>query len=76
MEIERLNELDRTDLSPVWIGNQPRGDGSEFALYNVGHTTLSIQTLWRRGIEPFCECCRSRVATREDALCDLCMEVG
>ena len=76
MTTETYSELDRIYLTPKWIGNQPRGDGTEFALYNVGNTTLSIQTLWRQGIEPLCECCRRRVATREDALCDLCMEVG
>ena len=73
--IKKYSELDRTDLTPVWIGNQERGDGTEFALYNIGRHTYSIHTLWGKGIEPTCECCCIRVATREDALCDLCYEV-
>ena len=70
--IKKYSELDRTDLTPVWIGNQERGDGSEFALYNIGRHTVSIHTLWERGITPICECCHQRTACYENGLCSFC----
>ena len=76
MTTETYSALDRTDLTPVWIGNQERGDGTEFALYNVGKQTLSIHTLWNRGIYPDCQCCKRRPATTEDARCSICAKEG
>jgi len=72
MTTETYSELDRTDLTPVWIGNQERGDGTEYATYNMGETTIGIHVLWERGIEPLCWHCGSRVAYHEDGLCEIC----
>ena len=70
--IKTYSELDRIDLTPKWIGNQERGDGTEFALYNVGTYTLSIITLWERGAEPLCWHCGNRIAAFENGLCSIC----
>ncbi|MFH1480760.1 MAG: hypothetical protein ABIG67_05805 [Pseudomonadota bacterium] len=72
LKIETYSELDKIDLTPKWIGNQSRGDGTEFALYNVGMHTVSIHTLWERGILPACECCNQRTAAYENGLCSFC----
>jgi len=70
--IKKYSELDRTDLTPVWIGNQERGDGSEFACYTHNGKFKSIHTLREQGITPICGCCKQRTACYENGLCSFC----
>ena len=72
MTTEPYSELDRIDLTPIWKGNQKRRDGSEYATYNMGETTVGIHVLWNQGIYPDCEICKRRPATKENGLCSIC----
>jgi len=72
-EIKTYSELDRIDLTPVWIGNQERGDGTEFAMWNLPDgRTLALPSLHDMGIYPVCVLCNAVDAFYDDGLCASC----